>query len=31
MFVYQDPDSEAGYDDKVSLSYKLPVLQEFDL
>ena len=28
MFVYQDPDSEAGYDDKISLSYKLPVLQE---
>ncbi|BDA43309.1 hypothetical protein COCOBI_04-3210 [Coccomyxa sp. Obi] len=31
MFVYRDPFSEAGYDDKISLSYKLPVLQENDL
>lgn len=25
MFVFSDPDSEAGYDDRVSLSCKLPV------
>lgn len=31
MFVYRDPFSEAGYDDKISLSYKLPVLQDVDL
>ncbi len=30
MFVYRDPFSDAGYDDKISLSYKLPVLQEND-
>ena len=28
MFVYKDPLGEAEYDDNVSLSYKLPVLQE---
>ncbi len=31
MFVYRDPFSEAGYDDNISLSYKLPVLQDTDL
>ena len=25
MFVYRDPFSDLAYDDKVSLSYKLPV------
>ncbi|KAK9829193.1 hypothetical protein WJX72_004433 [[Myrmecia] bisecta] len=25
MFVYRDPNSEAGFDDNISLSYKLPV------
>ena len=28
MFVYKDPLGEAEYDDNISLSYKLPVLQE---
>ena len=28
MFVYRDPLGEAEYDDNISLSYKLPVLQE---
>ena len=28
MFVYRDPLGEAEYDDHISLSYKLPVLQE---
>ena len=30
MFVYRDPLGEAEYDDHISLSYKLPVLQEGD-
>ncbi len=30
MFVYKDPLGEAEYDDNISLSYKLPVLQEGD-
>ena len=28
MFVNRDPLGEAEYDDNISLSYKLPVLQE---
>lgn len=31
MFVYRDPFGEAGYDDNISLSYKLPVLQDTNL
>jgi len=30
MFVYKDPLGEAEYDDNISLSYKLPVLQQGD-
>ena len=25
MFVFRDPYNDAGYDDNISLSYKLPV------
>ncbi len=28
MFVYRDPDSEAGYNDNMTMNYTLPVLQE---
>ena len=28
MFVYRDPFSDGGYDDNISLSYKLPVRED---
>jgi HUS1 checkpoint protein len=28
MFVYRDPHNAAGYDDNISLSFKLPVREE---
>lgn len=28
MFVYRDPNNAAGYDDNISLSFKLPVREE---